>query len=108
MKDIPDGLLDDVIKRLVDGLHPEKIILFGSHAYGTPNKDSDIDLLVVISESDEPRYRRAQKAYSYLWGLTVPVELIILTHQEVDQSANLATSLVNKAIKQGRILYGCC
>jgi len=106
MKNIPDGLLDDVVKRLVDGLHPEKIILFGSHAYGVPNEDSDIDLLIVISESDEPRYRRAQKAYGYLWGLGVPIELVILTRQEVDQSLNVVTSLARKAVKQGKILYG--
>jgi predicted nucleotidyltransferase len=105
MKNIPDGLLDDVVKRLVDGLHPENIILFGSHAYGVPNKGSDIDLLVIIPESDEPRYRRAQKAYGYLWGLKAPVELIIMTHQEVDQSVTVPVSLASKAVRKGRVLY---
>ncbi len=66
MKDIPNGLLDEIVRRLVDGLNPEKIILFGSHAYVSPNENSDIDLLIVIPESDEPRYRRASKVYSYL------------------------------------------
>jgi predicted nucleotidyltransferase len=105
MKNIPDGLLDDVVKRLVDGLHPENIILFGSHAYGVPNKGSDIDLIVIIPESDEPRYRRAQKAYGYLWGLKAPVELIIMTHQEVDQSVTVPVSLASKAVRKGRVLY---
>lgn len=44
MKDIPDGLLDEVVRRLVDGLRPEKIFLFGSHAYSNPDGNSNIDL----------------------------------------------------------------
>jgi len=53
-------LLDQVTEKLVLALKPEKIILFGSYAYGTPTEDSDIDLLVVIANSDEPRYKRAR------------------------------------------------
>lgn len=106
MKHIPPELLKDIVKRLVDGLHPEKIILFGSHAYGEPGESSDIDLLIVISESDEPRHRRARRAYSYLRGLTAPTELIVLTRQEMERSAKVPTSLVNSAIQQGRVLYG--
>jgi len=106
MKYIPAELLKDIVKRLVDGLHPEKIILFGSHAYGEPSESSDIDLLIVISESDEPRHRRARRAYSCLRGLTAPTELIVLTRQEMERSARVPASLVSRAIQQGRVLYG--
>ena len=106
MKHIPAELLEDIVRRLVEGLHPENIILFGSHAYGEPNEASDIDLLIVVSESDEPRHHRARKAYSCLWGLTAPTELIVLTRQEVEQATRVPTSLVNHAIQRGRVLYG--
>ena len=105
MKNIPPGLLEDIVKRLADGLHPEKIILFGSHAYGEPHEFSDIDLLIVVSESDEPRYRRARKAYGCLRGLTAPTELIVLTRQEMEQGAKVPTSLASRVIQQGRTLY---
>ncbi len=105
MKDIPAGLLEEVVKKLVDGLSPEKIILFGSHAYGNPDENSDIDLMIIISESDEPRYRRASKAYSYLWGITAPVELVVLTRQEIKQGLNVITSLASQAIRHGKLLY---
>ena len=39
MKKIPEGLLEEIVERLKEGLHPDKIILFGSHAYGKPNDD---------------------------------------------------------------------
>jgi len=106
MKRISTELLEDIVKRLVDGLHPEKIILFGSHAYGDPHEASDIDLLIVVSESDAPRHHRARKAYSYLWGLTAPTELMVLTSAEMEQAASIPTSLVNHALQRGRVLYG--
>jgi predicted nucleotidyltransferase len=106
MKNIPAGLLEEIVERLKEGLHPDKIILFGSHAYGKPNDDSDIDLLIVIPESDEPGYRRAQKAYSYLRGLTAPTELVIVTKQEVERASRVLTSLVNQAVQRGKVLYG--
>jgi len=106
MKHIPAELLEDIVRRLVDGLHPEKIILFGSHAYGEPDEASDIDLLIVVSESDEPRHHRARKAYGCLWGLTAPTELVVLTRQEIEQAARVPSSLVNRAIQQGRVLHG--
>ncbi len=106
MKDISVGLLDEVVERLVDGLHLEKIILFGSHAYGNPNENSDIDLLIVVPESDEPRYRIASRAYSYLWGITAPIELIVLIHQEIKQDIEIITSFISQAIKYGKLLYG--
>ena len=106
MKHIPAELLEDIVRRLVEGLRPERIILFGSHAYGKPDEMSDIDLLIVVSESDEPRHHRARKAYRCLRGLTAPTELIVLTRQEVAQAVKVPTSLVNRAVHQGRVLYG--
>lgn len=57
-----DTLKDEIIKRLKP-LDPDKIILFGSYAYGTPNKESDIDLFLVkdIDPSDAREYRLAAR-----------------------------------------------
>jgi len=44
-------LLKEIVQRLVDEFHPERIILFGSHVWGTPSQDSDIDLLISIQRS---------------------------------------------------------
>jgi len=56
MKTIPSGLLEEITRRLVAEFRPEQIILFGSHAWGIPNEDSDVDLLVIVSHSDEKRF----------------------------------------------------
>ena len=106
MKKIPPELLAEIVWRLVDGLHPESVILFGSHAYGEPSDVSDIDLLVVVPDSDEPRYRRARKGYGCLRGLTAPTELVVLTRQEIEQGATVPASLVSQALQRGQVLYG--
>jgi len=106
MKHLSVELLEEIVRRLVDGLHPEEIILFGSHAYGHPTETSDIDLLVVVADSDEPRYRRASKAYSLMWGLSAPTEFLVMTRQELEQSATVSGSLANQALQKGKVLYG--
>ncbi len=106
MQHIPPALLEEITKRLVQGLHPEQIILFGSHAYGQPSDASDIDLLVIVADSDEPRHRRARQAYTCLRGLTAPTEVLVLTRREIAQAATVPTSFVRQALQRGRVLYG--
>lgn len=101
-----DDLLDLITGRLVVALKPEQIILFGSHAYGQPTEDSDLDLLVVVTESSEPRYRRARRAYAALRGIAMPTDVIVLTRDEVQGKVNVPSSLVSRAIHEGRLLYG--
>ena len=54
MKSLPTGLLAEMTRRLVAEFHPERIILFGSHAWGKPTDDSDVDLFVIVPETAEP------------------------------------------------------
>ncbi len=54
---VSDELLEEVRRRIVKAIRPEKIILFGSHAWGRPEEGSDIDLFVVVPPSDQPPYR---------------------------------------------------
>ncbi len=103
---LPPGLLEDIIQRLVDALNPEQIILFGSYAYGEPTEDSDIDLLVIVSHSDEPRYRRARVAYKALRGLGIPKDILVMTRSEVERKVNVTSSLVSQVLRQGKVLYG--
>jgi hypothetical protein len=77
-----------------------------SYAYGEPNADSDIDLLVIVPQSDEPRYRRARVAYKALRGLGIPKDILVMTREEVERKKNVVSSLVCQALRQGKVLYG--
>jgi uncharacterized protein len=83
MEKLATDLLDRITQSLVSSLKPEQIILFGSYAYGEPNEDSDVDLLAIVSQSDEPRYRRARQAYKALRGIGIATDVIVMTREEV-------------------------
>jgi predicted nucleotidyltransferase len=106
MKQLTTDLLDRITQKLVMTLNPEQIILFGSYAYGDPTEDSDVDLLVIVSQSDEPRYRRARQAYKVLRGIGIPKDILVMTRAEVDRKANVPSSLINQVLSQGKVLYG--
>jgi len=85
MKTVPHEALEEIVRRLVIEFQPEQIILFGSHAWGAPTQDSDLDLLVIVSESKEAPHERAVRAHHCLWGVLVPMDLLVRTRAEVDR-----------------------
>ena len=59
METIAPDLLQEIIQRLVAEFQPNTIFLFGSHAWGEPTEESDLDLLVIVPESEESPVQRA-------------------------------------------------
>ena len=106
MKTLDDSLLQTATHRLVAEFQPDQIWLFGSHAWGHPHDDSDVDLLVVVPHSDETPIRRSQRAHRCLRGLRMPKDVLVETRQEVDRVKELKTSLENTILSRGRRLYG--
>lgn len=105
MKEIDSGLLKEAIQRLVARLQPERIYLYGSHAYGQPHEDSDVDLLIVVDESDLPTHKRAVEAYRALRGLFLPAEIKVVTQAEFEKRAQWASSIERVVEEKGKILY---
>jgi predicted nucleotidyltransferase len=106
VKTLDDALLQTATHRLVTEFQPEQIWLYGSHAWGKPHDDSDVDLLVVVPHSDETPIRRSQRAHRCLRGLRMPKDVLVETRQEVDRVKELKTSLENTILSRGRKLYG--
>jgi len=105
MKTIDTDLLSEVLRRLVAEFAPEQIILFGSHAWGTPSEDSDVDLLVIVSESSERPTRRATRAYRCLRGLPLPKDILVKTRAEMERFQNVYASLECQILERGKVLY---
>ena len=106
VKTIQPGLLEDVIDRLKTEFKPEEIYLFGSHAWGTPGEDSDVDLMVIVPSSDERSIRRDQRAQKCLGRLAMPADVLVRTRGEVNRYKHLRASLFHQVLYQGRKLYG--
>lgn len=98
--------LEEVLRRLVRTLKPDRIYLFGSRARGDATHDSDYDLLVIVPHSAHPRYRRAQMAYRELFGIRIPVDVLILTRVEFERELPVLASLPATVAREGRLLYG--
>jgi predicted nucleotidyltransferase len=100
------GSLTEVVQRLVAELNPEKIILFGSHAWGSPSRHSDVDLLVIVPHSADRPAQRATSAYRCLRDVPFPLDVLVKTRAEVEQARRVRTSLVSEIFRNGQVLYG--
>lgn len=105
VKTMSRDLLKEITRRLVEEFQPEQVILFGSHAWGVPNKDSDVDLLVIVTYSDLSEYERAVRAHRCLSGLDVPKDIIVKTRAEFDFFRQVRASLEHRIAEQGKVLY---
>jgi predicted nucleotidyltransferase len=105
MKTIDQALIDEMVRRIVDALRPEAIYLYGSHAYGQPHDDSDVDLLVIVGDSVLPPHKRAVAAYRALRGLYLPAEVKVATRLEFERMAQWQTSIERVVLDKGRVLY---
>jgi len=97
-------LLGHIVRRIVETAQPEKIILFGSRARGDARPDSDFDLL-VMQESDQPRYRRSVPLYVALADLPAEVEVMVYTPEEVEEWSQVPQAFVTTAVREGTTIY---
>lgn len=105
MQTTTDNLFEQITQRLVAEFDPEQIILFGSYAWGSPDKGSDIDLMVIVRRSDLSPYERAVQAHACLSEFDVPKDVIVKTRAEFDFFREVRASLEYKILRQGRTLY---
>lgn len=108
MNPITDQVIQEVTRRIVEELNPEEIILFGSYAWGTPHKYSDIDLCVIVPD-DIPEFNRIEwgvRALNALNDLMVDVDVMVKTRSDVETFKTVKASLTRKIIEEGKLLYG--
>jgi uncharacterized protein len=96
--------INDIVARIAMNFNPDKIILFGSYAIGTPNNDSDLDLL-IIKDTDLPRHRRSFDIQKMLIGSMIPMDILVYTSNEFEKEKNEKYSFLNSVIKTSKILY---
>ncbi|WP_295429134.1 nucleotidyltransferase domain-containing protein [uncultured Thiodictyon sp.] len=106
MQPADDARMRDITARIVAALAPERILLFGSYALGSPHAQSDLDLYVVVPDQAEPPYRRARRAYHALHGVQAPVDLVVRTRAESARNARVASTLDCGVLTHGIVLYG--
>jgi predicted nucleotidyltransferase len=105
MDKLPEGLLDQMVSRLVATLHPEEIYLFGSHAYGSPHRHSDLDFLVVVADDAGETAGLALAGSRALMDFPVSADILIYHRSQMDKWAPVRCSLPHTVVHEGRQLY---
>lgn len=97
--------IDKVVNLIITNVRPDKIVLFGSYAYGNPNEDSDLDLL-IIKDTEVEKHKRGREIRKYLRGTKIPMDLLVYTNKEIEELRDDKTAFVSQILEKGRILHG--
>src|SRR5579872_5605580 len=102
---ISQEIIKEVIQRLVKTYDPLEIYLYGKYAWGTPDEEDDLNLLLVIESSDKKIYQRNDLAFDVLLSLKIPKNISIFTKQEFDTNCQDKTSLTYEIKNKGKKIY---
>ncbi len=99
-----ESALQEAVDRIVSRFHPDRIILFGSLARGRGGPDSDADLLVVMPVDGSKR-QQAVEIDLALEGIPIPIDLIVVTPEEVEKYRDTIGTIIREAVREGKVLY---
>jgi predicted nucleotidyltransferase len=102
---VSDPLLAEIVRRLVQAYHPERIYLFGSAARGDTGPDSDYDIMVVAADGAPPHLKRSRLAYEVLSGLPRSGDILVWTRGAFDRRLHLKASLPATIAREGKLLH---
>lgn len=102
---IPVGKsLPAAIQKIINELRPQKIVLFGSYAYGKPTPHSDVDLLVVLKTNAQPK-ERSWMVSRLLLPRPFPVDILVKTPGEIETALESGDFFLKEILTRGEVLY---
>ncbi len=99
-------LLNEIVRRIIERFQPEKIILFGSYAYGKPTLNSDVDLLVIMDSDLRPAQRSAAVYPVAAVNAFLPMDILVRTPAEIEQRLQMGDFFIAEILEKGKVLYG--
>ncbi len=90
-------------RRLAALFHPERIVLFGSYAYGSPGPDSDVDLLVVMPLHENPIDKSVEMRMKLRPGF--PLDLLVRTPSKIRERLAMGDDFIRDILENGKVLY---
>lgn len=103
-KSLSENKIKEAAEKIGEEFHPEKIILFGSWAWGNPTKDSDADLFVVKS-TDQPTRAVARAIDALLFPRPFPLDVIVHTPEQVERALARGDFFITAIVSRGKVLY---
>jgi predicted nucleotidyltransferase len=101
---VTETLLAEITRRIVDAFHPQKVILFGSYAYGQPDESSDVDLLVIMDSPETP-LQRIRRVAEVAEERFLPMDILVYTPSDIAARQAMGDPFIHGILTQGRELY---
>lgn len=98
-------MIQEMVRRIVDQHHPERIILFGSHARGEGAADSDVDLLVVFQRLETSRHETTAEIYKTLRSIRIPFDVIVTSLDRFERYKDVPNTIYWPAVREGKTVY---
>ncbi|MCD6326749.1 nucleotidyltransferase domain-containing protein [bacterium] len=102
---LSERVKEEIVLRVRKVVRPSKIFLFGSAATDEMGPDSDIDLLIITQDAENPRAQSVQIRRK-LRGLPFPFDILVKSQEQFDRFKDVVGSIFYTALKHGRVLYG--
>ena len=109
MIEVTAEVLDEMVGAIVEAVHPEAIVLFGSRAADLNREDSDVDLLVVETKPFGPgrsRIKEMDKIASVLARYRVAKDILVFSRADVEKWRNSLNHVIGRSMREGKVLYG--
>jgi predicted nucleotidyltransferase len=97
-------VISKAVSRIVEAVHPLRVILFGSAARGEMTADSDVDFLVVMPDGTH-RLKTSQKLHLKMFGIPLAVDFIVATASDIEKHKDNIGLIYRVALREGRELY---
>jgi len=101
---IPRRAINAVVRRIAQQFNPERIILFGSYAYGQPRPESDVDLLVVLETDQRPRAKQLEIARA-LSPHPFGMDILVRTPKQLRKRIAMGDYFLREIAAKGKVVY---
>jgi predicted nucleotidyltransferase len=101
---VTENDIQEMVRRIVAAADPVKVILMGSHAWGTAQPDSDVDLLVIEHDPVAQR-QEAVRLRRLLRDFQVPIDIVVVGQSFAQRYWDIPGSVLYPAFREGRVLY---
>ena len=102
--EVTDALLSEMVSKIMKHFHPDKVILFGSRAWGEPTEESDLDILVVMDVNGSP-IRKASEISRIVRPRFLPMDIIVRTPDEIERRIQMGDPFIRRIMSRGKVLY---
>ena len=96
--------IDELVSQIIRLAHPLKVILFGSAARGNMNPDSDIDVLVIVSDGTHRR-RTAQRLYREIHNIGIPFDVVVANPADIERHKDNVGLIYRSILREGKEVY---